>query len=340
MHCLRRSHQRCLLCFAVLFAYCSPNTFTQAGQRETENILLADPTIFYNNGTYYLYGTGGNEYNQGFPVYSSSDLKTWTGPVGKNQGYALKKGDAFGDNKFWAPQVFQYQNNFYMAYAASEHIGIATSDSPLGPFASKTLQSIPAETKQIDPYVFVDNDGKKYLYYVAVANGGNRIYVVELQEDMLSVKKETATLCIEATEKWENTDPQYSNWPVIEGPTVIRHNNLYYLVYSANHFKSIDYAVGYATSTSPLGPWKKYEGSPIIHRSITGENGSGHGDLVQGKNNDWLYVFHTHNSAEKIAPRKTAIIAINFVKDTKTGLDKLVAQPGSFKYLWQPKHVK
>lgn len=30
-----------------------------------QNIYLADPTIFYENGTYYLYGTGGNS-NYGF----------------------------------------------------------------------------------------------------------------------------------------------------------------------------------------------------------------------------------------------------------------------------------
>ncbi len=60
----------------------------------------------------------------------------------------------------------------------------------------------------------------------------------------------------------------------MEGPTVVKLDDLYYLFYSANHFKNIDYAVGYATSTSPYGPWKKHANNPIIHRSIVHENGS------------------------------------------------------------------
>ncbi len=171
------------------------------------------------------------------------------------------------------------------------------------------------------------------MYYVVVANGGNRIFVAEMNDDMLSVKTETAKQCIEATDVWENTESD--KWSVTEGPTVIKHKDLYYLIYSANHFKYASYAVGYATSKSPYGPWHKYEGNPIIHKSITGQNGSGHGDLVKGRNNEWLYVFHTHNSAEKVPPRKAAIIKLKFLKDKNTGIDKLIAEPNSFSYLYQ-----
>lgn len=70
-----------------------------------QNINLTDPTIFYENGTYYLYGTGGNS-NRGFQVYTSKDLKMWEGSKGASDGYALKKGDSFGSKGFWAPLVF------------------------------------------------------------------------------------------------------------------------------------------------------------------------------------------------------------------------------------------
>ena len=334
-NCIRMKVKVLLFMVVVMFSYCSPKTMAQQQKGKEQTIVqLADPTIFYDKATYYLYGTGGSQHTNGFVVYSSKDLKTWTGPVGAKEGYALKNGDAYGDAKFWAPQVFQHNNKYYMAYAANEHIGIAASDHPSGPFVNANKQPISEETKQIDPYVFINENGKKYLYYVVVANGGNRIYVAEMNDDLLSVKWETAKLCIEATEKWEHTDPAYADWTVAEGPTVIRHNNLYYLIYSTNHFKSVDYAVGYATSASPLGPWKKYGGNPVIHKSITGQNGSGHGDLVKGKNKEWLYVFHTHNSAEKIAPRKTAVIKMVFEKDLASGIDKLVAKPATFQYVY------
>lgn len=296
-------------------------------------ILLADPTIFFDKGSYYLYGTGAGEFSNGFAVYKSSDLKTWKGPMGVNEGYAFKKGDAYGDAKFWAPQVFKHENKFYLAYAASEHIAIATSNEPAGPFKQTVSKPLSEESKQIDPYIFIDDNSKQYLYYVVVANGANRIFVAEMNDDRLSVKKGTAKQCIEATDLWENTAAD--KWSVTEGPTVIKHNGTYYLIYSANHFKYPDYAVGYATSKSPLGPWQKYEGNPIVHKSITGQNGSGHGDLFKSRNNNLMYVFHTHNSANKIAPRKTAIIEMEFVKDKKTNIDKLLAKPETFNYLYK-----
>ncbi|TDH21347.1 beta-xylosidase [Segetibacter sp. 3557_3] len=305
----------------------------QPGDPSAKNIYLADPTIFRHKGTYYLYGTGGDRYNQGFAVYSSKDLKTWVGPSGKLDGYALRKGQVFGSAQFWAPQVFGHAGKFYMAYAANEHIGMAVSTTPLGPFEGTSAKPISGETKQIDPYVFNDGDGRNYLYYVVVANGGNRIYVAEMQADMLSVKSETARLCIEAGEQWENV--RKDQWSVTEGPTVLKHGGLYYLVYSANDFRSVDYAVGYATSPSPLGPWTKSKNNPIIHRSVTGENGSGHGDVVKAKNGQLWYVFHTHQSSGKVAPRKTAIMKIGFVKDKSTGIDRLVAEPGSFRFLYE-----
>jgi len=305
--------------------------FSQEQTRQNKNILLADPTIFYNDGTYYLYGTGSGQYANGFVTYTSTDLKEWQGPVGVANGYALKKGDAYGESQFWAPQVFKYNNKFYMAYAANEHIGIAMSDSPLGPFKQSSMAPLSKEIKQIDPFVFVDDNGKKYLYYVIVANGGNRIFVAEMNDDMVSVKKETEKLCIEATAKWENT--ANAPWIVTEGPTVIKHKKLYYLLYSANDFRNTDYAVGYTVSKTPMGPWNKFEGNPIIHKSNIGQNGVGHGDIVKGKNGDLVYVLHTHNSAERVSPRKTALLKLKFVKDKKSGADQLTVVPGSFSFL-------
>jgi len=323
-----------LVFLIVIVTFCSAKAFVYNKNKEnTKNIYLADPTIFYTKGTYYLYGTGGMQFTDGFAVYTSTDLKTWSGPAGVKEGYALKRGDAYGDAKFWAPQVFKYRNKFYMAYAANEHIAIAVSNSPLGPFTQDIFKPLSEEVKQIDPFVFIDDDGRNYLYYVVVANGGNRIFVAEMNDDLISVKKETAKQCIEATMKWENRDN--TTWSVTEGPSVIKHKGLYYLIYSANDFKSANYAVGYAVSNSPYGPWQKYEGNPILHKSITGQNGSGHGDILKGRNNELFYVFHTHNSADKISPRKTAGIKLKFIKNKNSGPDKLTTESGSFEYFRQ-----
>lgn len=264
-----------------------------------------------------------------FLVYQSTDLKNWKGPVGKKNGYALTKGDSFGSKGFWAPQVFRYNNGFYMAYTANEHIAIAKSTSPLGPFTQKVIDTISGTGKQIDPFVFIDTDGKKYLYHVRLKNG-NRLFVAELKEDLSDIKPETLKECISATQPWENT--QNSEWPVTEGPTVLKHKDLYYLFYSANDFRNPDYAVGYATSQSPFGPWRKSADNPFISRKNTGKNGTGHGDFIKNKNGELFYVLHTHRSAAQVAPRATAIVKVRFVPDGSNP-DKVEIEKNSFRFL-------
>lgn len=300
---------------------------TAALQRK-ENILLADPTIFLDKGTYYLYGTGGEN---GFLVYQSTDLKNWTGPIGRHKGYALIKGESYGTKGFWAPQVFKHKGVYYMAYTADEQIAIATSNSPLGPFKQQVMKPLSGTGNQIDPFVYFDQDGTPYLYHVKLQQG-NRIFVVKMKKDLSDIATEKATECIAGTELWENTEK--TDWPVTEGPTVIKHNKLYYLIYSANDFRSKDYAVGYATSKSPLGPWKKHPDSPFINRLNIGLNGTGHGDLFKDKQGHFQYVMHTHHSAIKVSPRLTGLIDVSFNKG-KGVEDVIVADTSTFKLLFK-----
>jgi len=325
---------RFLYSFACLLIHCSlsaqitspinnPGVIRNSKNIHADTITLADPTIFYHEGTYYLYGTGAPN---GFMVYSSTDLKHWQGPVGKQNGYALHKMDSYGTEGFWAPQVFQHGNKFYMAYTANENIAIATSTHPLGPFKQDKKQALNGNTKQIDPFVFFDN-GKAYLYYVRLTEG-NRIFVATLTDDFRQIKEETIIPCIDAVEPWENTEQ--SNWPVAEGPTVFKHKELYYLVYSANDFRNPDYAIGYATATQPTGPWKKHPGNPIISRKYFDVNGTGHGDLFRDKSGQLQYVLHTHYSQDKVSPRKTALVKLKFVKEGEEEVLRLVSKDLEF----------
>lgn len=280
-------------------------------------IELADPTIFESGGKYYLYGTGDPN---GFKVYQSEDLKHWSGPAGKSDGLALKKGDAFGDKGFWAPQVIRYRDTLFMAYTANEHIAIARGSDPLGPFSQTNKVSLEAPVKQIDPFLFVDDDGKVYLYHVRLQDG-NRIFVVEMEPDLSAMKEETLRECIAAEEPWENTAG--ASWPVAEGPSVFKYNDLYYLIYSANDFRNPDYAVGYATSDSPLGPWHKSPLNPIISRHFLGYNGTGHGDFFYDHDGVMHYVFHIHQSNSRVSPRRTALVPVTFDTDS-SGMASMV----------------
>ncbi|MXV16372.1 family 43 glycosylhydrolase [Pedobacter sp. HMF7056] len=319
---------RGVLFFLFLAGGVSMAAFAQSASpaiEKQDTLFLADPTIFADKGTYYLYGTGSNN---GFQVYTSADLKTWSAPAGKRNGFALLKGESYGTRGFWAPQIFKYRNLYYMAYTADEHIAIAQSDSPLGPFTQKEIRPLSGPVKQIDPFIFIEN-GKAYLYHVRLTNG-NRIFVAPMKSDLSDVEAGEAVECISGTQPWENT--ANAGWPVTEGPTVIKHNKLYYLFYSANDFRNIDYAMGYATSASPLGPWKKYRGNPVISRNVLNVNGTGHGDFFTANDGTLSYVFHVHRSQTKVSPRATVLIKAKFTKE-KGQPDKLTIDPSSFSYL-------
>lgn len=318
---------RPLVSFFLFLLSIHTNAQPASKQNDTKIINLADPTIFSQRGIYYLYGTVEGSSNNGFLVYTSTNLKSWK--LSKvNEGYALRKGEVFGTTGFWAPQVFRYNQKFYMAYVANEHIAIAASDSPLGPFKQATKQPLEAPVKQIDPFIYIDEDGRKYLYHVRLANG-NKIFVAEMKDDFSAIKPESLRECIVASEDWENRAK--AKWPVAEGPSVLKHKGLYYLFYTANDFRHPDYAVGYATSNSPLGPWKKYEGNPVVSKKLIGINGTGHGDFFYGKKN-LFYVFHTHQSETKVGPRKSALVKARF-KKRRGADDVLTIKKRSFYFL-------
>lgn len=288
-------------------------------------IFLGDPTILMENNKYYLYGSsagGVDSTANGFSVYESSNLKNWV-----TKGYALKKGDAYGESGFWAPQVFKKDNLFYMVYVANENIALAKSNSPLGPFKSKLKNYFPSDTKLIDPFIFYDNN-KWYLFHVRRLVDGNEIYVIELNEDLSEFKRQTLTKCFSADKLWENSDGIDSK--SVQGPSVFKLNNVYYLFYSANNFRSPNYAVGLATSSSPLGPWKKSNKNPLIDQKAIDQNGPGHGDLFFDLNDKKLkYVLHTHYSKNKLRPRKVGILDLSI----DINLNTLKAEVKSFRYL-------
>lgn len=286
-------------------------TFMSALQLRADDwkeIMSADPTIFVENGKYYLTGTR-NQEPQGFAILESSDLEHWKVPDGSSLQLILRKGDrTYGEKGFWAPQYFKEKDTYYFTYTANEHTVLAFSKSVFGPFRQKQVRPIDTSAKNIDSFLFKDDNGKYYLYHVRF-DKGNYLWVAEFDMKKGSIKPETLKQCLDCTEPWEKT-PNYKSAPIMEGPTVVKWDGVYYLFYSANHFMNIDYSVGYATASSPLGPWKKRPNSPIIHRSIVGENGSGHGDVFKGLDGRYYYVYHVHHSDSTVQPRKTRIVPL------------------------------
>ena len=275
----------------------------------------ADPYVLEHDGIYYLYGTGGDD---GIKVYMSRNLAVWTDAQGATNGYALHKNDVWGERWFWAPEVYYINGMFYMFYSAEERISVATANSPLGPFKQSEAEKKPFHDNiyEIDTHLFIDDDGKKYFYFVRSTNG-NEIWAAELNDDLRSIKENTLVYCLGISQAWERVQAK-----VAEGPFVLKHNGTYYLTYSANDYQSPKYAVGYATSNSPLGPWEKYDKNPVL----VGDDkiqGVGHHSFITKSSGCQYIIYHSHYRAGIVQPRKLGIDTYEFVPSTDDSPDIL-----------------
>lgn len=272
----------------------------------------ADPFLLLSGGVYYHYATSAPD---GFLVHRSADLVHW-----ENCGYCLRRGDAAGERNFWAPEVIRVGGSYHMIYTADTHLAVATASSPLGPFRQSEPGFL-SERDAIDGSFFVDTDGAVYLYYVRF-DGGNIIYGTRLcsgtEEIACTLRIGAETRLIEPEAEWETRMGR-----VAEGPFMLKHGGKYYLTYSANDYRSQDYAVGYAVADTPLGPFCKYTGSPILRRA-GGIVGTGHHSFCRDADGELLCVYHCHRSDTEIHPRQTCVDRAEFVPAPDAGADRLV----------------
>ena len=224
----------------------------------------ADPTAIFYEGKYYLYPTGDN---RSYHVYTSDDLVNWI----KGQRVFIP-----GGRNVWAPDVFYNRSDgrFYLYYTANWRIGFAVADKPDQNFEDKGIFIDGA----IDPHMFQDSDSRYYLYFV---KRGFEIHVQKMTDPLHLTG--TSKLIIKPTIPWEAK--------VTEGPWMIKHNDIYYLLYSGYGANTKNYAVGYATANNPMGPFTKYPGNPII-KGGNGIYGPGHGSVTKDSAGNLWHVYH------------------------------------------------
>ena len=287
----------------------------------TSLVPLADPYILLDGDTYYAYGTHSGS---GIEVWTSQDLHAW-----QNRGLALDKVNTTETQWFWAPEVYYKEGKYYMYYSANEHLYTATADSPLGPFkqeGGRQMESLIGDEKCIDSSVFFDDDGTTYIFFVRF-NDGNCIWMAELQDDLITPVAGTLKKCFAVSQSWENKMGR-----VNEGPNMIKHNGTYYLTYSGNDYRSQDYAVGYATTTSLKSPsWTKYTSNPIVRR-VEGLMGTGHHSLFTDKEGKLRIVFHAHESATSVGTRRMYIGTMQFNSTRLALSSEPIIRPGTIEY--------
>lgn len=283
---------------SIIVLSCKSVDKTEETVHHYTHISLGDPFIMLYEDQYYAYGTQAED---GIVVYTSDDLEVWE----KAPALALHKDNSYGEKWFWAPEVYYVNGKFYMYYSAEEHMCVATSDSPLGPFVQDVQQPMLPREKTIDNTLFIDDDGTPYLFFDRF-NDGLNIWVAELEDDLKTIRKETLHPCIHVSQEWEEV------WPrVNEGAFVIKHNGTYYMTYSANSYESQFYGVGCATATDIMSEWTKYPDNPLLQKPGN-LVGVGHSALFKDKNGDLRIVFHAHHDDKNIHPRKMHIGKVEF----------------------------
>ena len=264
---------------------------------------LADPFVLAaTDGIYYMYGTSTHESGV-FRAWSSTDLENWE-PEGIVFNY--QRGD-WAYTHFWAPEVIERQGRFYMFFTARErkterlHIGLAASDSPVGPFIDeRQAPLLGLDFANIDGSPFIDDDGRIFLYFSRdcsenIVDGIHRsdIYVIELDENFDPLGE--PQFLFSPTQEWETQNIQLG-WQWVEGPSVIRVDDVYYMTYSGNPYYAFEYAIGVAISDHPLGPFEKYEHNPVVYGDRQqGISGPGHNSIFQSHDQLRTYIaYHVH----------------------------------------------
>jgi hypothetical protein len=194
---------------------------------------------------------------------------------------------SWASDNAWAGQAIYRNGKFYwyvpMTVKATGQmaIGVAVSDSPTGPFHDALGHPL-VGNGQIDPTVFIDDDGQAYLYW-----GNPDLWYVKLNADMTSYSGSPTK--IQLTTSGFGTRTGDANRPTLfeEGPWVYKRNGLYYIVFAA---KCCSEFIAYSTASSPTGPWT-YRGTIM---PTQGSSFTNHPGVIDFKGSSYFFY---HNGA-------------------------------------------
>lgn len=259
----------------------------------------ADPVIVRHKGAYYLFQTLADGY------WRSTNLVDWT----------FITPSRWQHNSFVAPAAWSDGERLYLMPSMMEPGAIYVSDAPetgkLDYFVRRMPrlpgQVRPGEEEKMkpgeippgpwDPALFLDDDGKWYLYW----NSSNvfPLYGLEIEfEDGRLIYKGPAKEMFKLhpdRHGWERFGQDHSGGlpdgtpiaPFMEGAWMTKVGGTYYLQYGAPGTEYNAYANGTYTSKSPLGPWTYAPWNPVAYKPGGFVEGAGHGSTFADNHGNW-----------------------------------------------------
>ena len=257
--------------FFLLYLFVSAAFSCNAQNPIIQTKFTADPAPLVYRDTVFLYTSHDEDDAKEFKMfnwllYTSTDMVNWTdhGTVASTKSFSWSP-----QNGAWAPQCIERNGKFYLYCPIHvKGIGVLVSDSPYGPFTDPLGKPlIQNSTDDIDPTVYIDDDGQAYLYW-----GNPNLYYVKLNKDMISYSGGIVK---------SPTKP--ANYQ--EGPWFYKRKDKYYVAYASTCCPE---GIGYSMSTSPTGPWN-YTG--MLMDSDPRSNGN-HPGIIDYKGSSYLFGFN------------------------------------------------
>lgn len=248
-----------------------------------------DPSVVKIRDQYWAAGTTSNWFPI-FPLYHSGDLVNW-----KAAGHVFTEKPAWADYYMWAPEITYDNGKVYMYYTAHKKngslcIAAAVAEKPEGPY--KDLGPlICQEYGSIDAFPMRDENGKLYMVWKEDGNSAGKptpIWAAEMREDRTALVGKKKEL-FRADASWEKG--------LVEGVSIIKHNNYFYALYAAAACcgKTCNYGTGVARAKKLLGPWEKFPGNPVLSDNA-GWKCPGHGTPVE-KDGRFYFLYHAYSSS-------------------------------------------
>ena len=278
-------------------------------------IYMADPTArVWNDGRLYIYGSVDESVDfycsHRYHVLSTTDMADWT--IHKNSFSSSGEDDrvSYSDALLYAPDCQLKGDTFYLYYCQPDkhHAeGVAASACPTGPFEKATPINV-GEYQQIDPCLFIDNDGEGYYMW-----GQFTLKMARMHPDMRTIDQNTIVDSV-ITE---------SEHFFHEGAHMVKRNGIYYLLYAHLGRADMPTCIGYCTSTHPMGPFT-YGGVIIDNDHCDPGNWNNHGSIMEFKG-QWYVFYHrsTHNSKMM---RKACMEPISFNADGSINEAEMTSQ--------------
>jgi hypothetical protein len=297
-----------------------------------KHMFTADPSAHVFDGKIYIYPS--HDIEAGIPFNDLGDhfgmedyhVISMDDPNGEaeDNGLALHIKDVpWAERQMWAPDAATKDGKYYLYFPAKKadgifQIGVAISDSPVGPFIAEP-EAI-AGSYSIDPAVFCDDDGSYYMYFGGIWGGQlqryrDNIYDKNNQEPtanenslgpkMAKLSSDMKSL-VETVKEIEILDENGNlllagdnNRRFFEASWMHKYNGNYYFSYSTGDTHFICYAIG----DNPYGPFI-YQGrilNPVV-------GWTSHHSICEFENK-WYLFYHDSSLSEGITHLRSIKLA-------------------------------